>query len=268
MNEVQRLKYLIQSRYRRMQMMSSNIKGYEQLTLVEFARTSVGSSSDSTDPILFSLFYTYFGYQKLNLTEIYERIPLIDKLVKEFQYEETNNFCPSISAQQFFYNEYLELILIEIRGYLINTFSWNVLRNFGFGAFLNEAYDSFAEHQRRSDYMKTKFSGIIKDASREIRKCDPDVHVLGTTYDQFTRISQGFIVNSANLDDNWNCWQPCSYFKKSTVCGCQNLFDPYCCIDQGFGNVFDCNSDTRQDIVNVCLSVSFTFSSSVFTDIY
>lgn len=257
MNEVQRLKNIIHTRYRRMKLMTAYIVGYETFTLVDFARISVGSSSDAIDSLLFGTFYTYFGYQQLSLTPIYERIPLIDKIAKEFKYEETHDLCPPISAQQYFYADYLEMILLEIQGYLINTFSWNILRINNMGAFINEAYDSFSEHQKRSDYMRAKFRSVIAEAGREVRKCDPDVHVLGITYDQFTRISQGFIVNSANLGANYYCLTPCSAFKSATVSGCRTYYDPYCLTDVGNGNVFDCNADSKHETVYVCPSVSF-----------
>lgn len=257
MNEVQRLKNIVNTRYRKMKLMTAYLVGYETFTLVDFARISVGSSTDGIDSLLFGTFYTYFGYQQLALSPIYERIPLIEKIAKEFKYEETHNLCPPISAQQYFYSDYLEMVLLEIQGYLINTFSWNILRLNNMGAFINEAYDSFSEHQKRSDYMRSKFKSVIAGAGKEVRKCDPDVQVLGETYDQFTRVSQGFIVNSGNLGTNYYCQKSCSYFKRSTVNGCQNYYDSYCLKDIGNGNVFNCEADSKHETINVCPSVSY-----------
>uniref|UniRef100_T1GYM7 Uncharacterized protein n=1 Tax=Megaselia scalaris TaxID=36166 RepID=T1GYM7_MEGSC len=183
----------------------------------------------------------------------YARIPLVDKIALEFQYEETHNLCPTISAQQHFYRDYLEMTILEIKGHLVNKFSWTILRNMGEGEFTAEEEDSIREHEKRTLFMTNKLREVIGAAGRELVTCDPSDWELGVNYDQLTRVVQGYIVNEVNINDVFTCTDDCKYHVDREVYGCYKK-DSYCPKDKGTGRILRCEADTKKDYITLCPS--------------
>lgn len=236
--------------------MTKNFQAYENSTLVDFANTNIRFGSNSISSSLFGAFFTYYGLQKLNMTERYSRIPLIDKIVEEFKSEVRNNVCSKISAQQYFYNDYMEMLLLEAEGKMLIAFSLNILRQHKIGKFTREAKDFQVEQERRVEYISNKLKKVISSSSREIRQCDPEKHVLGQTFDRLTKVYQGVLINEINLNPQFSCRKDCDYYKKNMIVGCYRK-DPLCKKEKIHGMVYDCTSDHRRDSIHVSFAVSF-----------
>lgn len=253
MNDVRNWKNQVGMQYQRMELMARRYDEYENSTLISFAEWNTAPGPDSISSKLYNIFFTYFGYRKMYDNEKMSRVPLVDKIAQEFKYEETHNLCPSISAQQHFFRDYLEMTLLELRGHLVNKFSWTTLRDMGYGEFSAEEADSNLEHHKRHGYMTDKLRVVVAEAGRELRRCDPDTHELGETFDQLTRVVQGYIVNEVNINDVFTCTDDCKYHVNREVYGCYKS-DKYCPQDKGTGKIIRCEADTNKDYINICPS--------------
>ncbi|KAL5278585.1 hypothetical protein ACFFRR_003304 [Megaselia abdita] len=253
MNDVRNWMNNVELQYQRMELMAQNHDEYENSTLRAFAEWNAYPGQDSISSKLFNIFFTYFGYQKILTDERLSRIPLVDKIAQEFKYEETHNLCPMISAQQHFYMDYLRMTVVEIRGYLVAKYSFTILREQGLGEYKAEEADAISEHDKRTYHMTEKLRVVISEAGREIRQCDPEEHVLGESYDQLTRVVQGYIVNEVNINHVFTCSDDCKYHVNREVYGCYNK-DWYCPQDKGTGKILRCEFDTNKDHVTICPS--------------
>lgn len=241
-----------------MEKMSRNIENYENITLVDFAASNLRAGSDSVSYLLFDAFFTYFGNQKLNLTERYSRIPLVDKIDKEFKYEEDNNICSDFSAQQYFYFDFLDILIMEIKGNLLASFSLNILREQKYGNFSAEIEDFTLEQDARMEYMVNKIRNVMEYSNQAIRKCDPDnrQHIWGSTYEKLTNTFQGVIVNERNMYTG-TCGYTCDDFFDDEINRCDKT-DPLCTKKNHDyrGRAYKCYMRVYDDVVHLVKSVS------------
>ncbi|KAL5291414.1 hypothetical protein ACFFRR_010675 [Megaselia abdita] len=248
MNEYQKNRNQIDINFIKMERMSKNIESYENITLLDFASSNLRAGSDSVSFLLYNAFFTYFGNQKL---EKYQRLPLVDKIDEEFKYEEKASLCSKVSAQQYFYIDYIEMLLTEIRGNILMSFSVNILREHNKGNFTTEAEDFIAEQDSRIEYMTEKLKKVISQSSQEIRQCDPENHVLGKTYDQLTKVYQGIVINVAQMQwFNW-CDHSCSDYSSGIAYNNCHKNDDLCRNQYVFGFVTECQSDDRNEVVHI-----------------
>lgn len=99
---------------------------------------------------------------------------------------------------------------------------------------------------------------LLDTSERNVWKCDPDVWSIGT-YEEVTRLLQGYVDNEVNLNPENNCKRTCSDYKQTTHHVCQN--GTYCSLpDAGperaicKGTIVDC--DFFGSDMNICESVS------------
>ncbi|XP_034671391.1 uncharacterized protein LOC117903453 isoform X2 [Drosophila subobscura] len=133
----------------------------------------------------------------------------------------TNEICNTQqSAQQFVYSLYADIALTELKAYTMMEFSWMMLRVYGKGNFTQEAELMRTDYERRTERTLKLLKDVMTRADRIVWRCDPKKHVAGVTYDEVTRLLQGYIENEVDLNNEETCRETCSFYQSTRSEGC------------------------------------------------
>ncbi|XP_068158847.1 uncharacterized protein orion isoform X2 [Drosophila tropicalis] len=146
---------------------------------------------------------------------------------------------PQQSAQQFIYSLYADIALTELKGYTMMEFSWMMLRVYGKGNYTQEAELMRQNYEKRTERTLKPLREVMRRADRIVWRCDPPKHKAAVTYDEITRLLQGYIENEVDLNTDETCRETCSFYQATRSEGCfKELFcarQPKCS-----GRLFDC----------------------------
>ncbi|XP_064536031.1 uncharacterized protein LOC135426708 [Drosophila montana] len=187
-------------------------------TLRNFAEWTVKPGPSSIGYLL-EMLHTYI-YDE---TENDATQSLFAKLVSNYESDMEQLCASNRSPQQFAYDMYTKATLIEIKGYIMLEFSWMVLRDFGLGNFTQEMLLMRNKYQHRMLHSQQVLRQVLAHTGRIYWRCDPKPreHVLGKTYDEITRLMQGYVENEINLNTESSCYQSCEDYQDVRVTGCQ-----------------------------------------------
>ncbi|XP_017870065.1 PREDICTED: uncharacterized protein LOC108618522 isoform X2 [Drosophila arizonae] len=143
------------------------------------------------------------------------------------------------SAQQFVYSLYTDIALTELKGYTMMEFSWMMLRVYGRGNFSQEAELMRRDYEKRTERTLKLLKEVMRRSDRIVWRCDPDRFVLNKTYDEVTRLLQGYIENEVDLNADETCRETCSFYQSTRSEGC---FKEYFCSRQPkcTGRLYNC----------------------------
>ncbi|KAH8334477.1 hypothetical protein KR059_010572, partial [Drosophila kikkawai] len=83
------------------------------------------------------------------------------------------------------------------------------------------------------------FKEVMSRQDRTVRRCDPAYHRSGVTYEEVTRLLQGYIENESDLNADRSCKQECGTYQHSKTYGCKD--DELCKKQQSCtGNIHNC----------------------------
>ncbi|KAL5276193.1 hypothetical protein ACFFRR_001797 [Megaselia abdita] len=143
------------------------------------------------------------------------------------------------SAQQFVYSLYSDIALTELKGYMLMQFSWMMLRAYNKGNFSEEAESMRKDYEQRSETTIRLLQKVINRSERYVWKCDPSDYVKGGTYDEVTRLLQGYVENEVDMNSEGTCRETCAFYEVTKSHGCfKELFcsrQPKCS-----GKLLDC----------------------------
>lgn len=83
-----------------------------------------------------------------------------------------------------------------------------------------------ADFEKRSIDSQEMVKQVMQRADRVLWTCDPPVYVKGETYDEVTRLLQGYIENEVDMNPDNTCRENCGYYVESKSHGC--FKDLYC----------------------------------------
>ncbi|XP_073830143.1 uncharacterized protein isoform X2 [Musca autumnalis] len=130
------------------------------------------------------------------------------------------------STQQFLYSLYTDIALTELKGYTMMEFSWMILRVYGKGNFTQEAELMRTDFEKRTEKTVRLLREVMNRADRIVWRCDPEKYEHGKTYDEVTRLLQGYIENEVDMNYNRECWQTCEDYTSTKNEGC--FKDKFC----------------------------------------
>ncbi|XP_059061468.1 uncharacterized protein LOC131854370 isoform X3 [Achroia grisella] len=144
-----------------------------------------------------------------------------------------------MSPHQLIYDMYNTISLTEIKAYAMMQFSWMLLRVYGKGNFTQEANLTRQRYGQRTNQTAAAARAALSQARRDLYKCDPQKHIEGETYEQVTRLLQGYIENEVDMNDEGTCRENCAYYTLAQNHGC---FKDQFCIKQPKckGRIIDC----------------------------
>ncbi|KAI8124341.1 hypothetical protein CVS40_5407 [Lucilia cuprina] len=130
------------------------------------------------------------------------------------------------STQQFIYSLYTDIALTELKGYTMMEFSWMMLRVYGKGNFTQEAELMRNDYEKRTEKTVRLLREVMQRAERIVWRCDPEQYVKGKTYEEVTRLIQGYIENEVDMNYNRECWKTCDDYERTKNEGC--FKDKFC----------------------------------------
>ncbi|KAM8713659.1 hypothetical protein ACLKA7_013908 [Drosophila subpalustris] len=206
MSEVSDMTKMIKKRYRDMIEYQRSQEKLENYTLIGFAEWCVKPGSNSLTYLVEVLHETLFGEYEDNGNN-----SLFAQLVVNYESDEDQICATHSSPQQFAYDLYTKMTLTEIKAYTMMEFSWMTLRDSGKGNFTLEMALMHKNYQRRIEHSMKVLSDIMARIERVYWRCDPKnwQSRLGETYDEVTRLLQGYVENEVNLNSESKCFDSC-----------------------------------------------------------
>ncbi|XP_060647677.1 uncharacterized protein LOC132785546 [Drosophila nasuta] len=159
---------------------------------------------------------------------------------REFIERPLNKVCNTMqSAQQLIYTLYKQVTISELKGYILNEYSLVIRRVSGQGSFSTEAnqirnnYDNITENSYKS------LVKALRLATGRVFRCDPKKHKYQVTYDEVTRLIQGYVENERYLNSDGSCSEHCADYQNTTRSGCSE--DELCAKQpQCSGRIYNC----------------------------
>ncbi|KRK06713.1 uncharacterized protein LOC6525374 isoform X2 [Drosophila yakuba] len=156
-----------------------------------------------------------------------ERVMVSQTLYYRAMLVSNNQICNTMqSAQQFIYSLYADIALTELKAYTMMEFSWMMLRVYGKGNYTQEAELMRSDYEKRTERTLKMLKDVMLRADRIVYRCDPPKHVQGVTYDEVTRLLQGYIENEVDLNNEETCRETCGFYQSTRSEGC--FKDLYC----------------------------------------
>ncbi|XP_017050011.2 uncharacterized protein LOC108094100 [Drosophila ficusphila] len=145
------------------------------------------------------------------------------------------------SPRQFLYTWYVDYVLLELKVHAMVEWSWMILEKFGLRELLQDEVGKRGAYKRRTSGTLPKIKELMSRADRSVWRCDPRKHSSGATYEEVTRLLQGYVENEVDLNEEGSCLQGCSSYKTAKSEGC---FENKFCAEQPkcSGGVHDCRS--------------------------
>ncbi|KAH8310386.1 hypothetical protein KR044_001039 [Drosophila immigrans] len=177
----------------------------------------------STNTFLSNDFYwKLFGHPVIN-----EEI--LNRLRKRYEMP-SDKICHSLqSPQQIVYSLYKDIALTELKAYILIEYSLLIRRVSGQGNFFTETNRVRVNYKNISESALDTLINTMQQADRVLWRCDPDKHAHKVTYDEVTRLLQGYVENEVDLSNNESCSQTCPDYRNTTRKGC---FDQKFCSQQ------------------------------------
>ncbi|XP_012545193.1 uncharacterized protein LOC101735738 isoform X1 [Bombyx mori] len=206
----------------------------ERSTLLGFAQSCVFYEPDALPGVLEQIHAHIVPPHKLLLGK-----GLLQQIVEEVQEGGTDVCTLQMSPHQLIYDIYNTIALAEIKGYAIMQFSWMLLKLYGKGNFSQEASLTRERYGQRTTQAANVVRGVLSSASRDLYRCDPIQHEEGKTYDQVTRLLQGYIENEVDMNPQGTCQENCGYYTLTQRYGC---YDDQLCTQQKTcgGRIINC----------------------------
>ncbi|XP_052758205.1 uncharacterized protein LOC116413097 isoform X2 [Galleria mellonella] len=148
-------------------------------------------------------------------------------LQEQRKYYNRSELCElQVSPHQLIYDLYNTIALAEIKGYVMMQFSWMLLKIYRPGNITEEVNQTRVQYEGDAIQIAEKTGNALANATRELYRCDPLQHIEGQTYDQITRLMQGYIENEVNMNNENTCRQNCEYYNVAKYYNC--FKDQFC----------------------------------------
>ncbi|KAH8310365.1 hypothetical protein KR044_000989, partial [Drosophila immigrans] len=133
------------------------------------------------------------------------------------------------SPQQIVYSLYKDIALTELKAYILIEYLLLIRRVSGQGNFFTETNRVRVNYKNISESALDTLINTMQQADRVLWRCDPDKHAHKVTYDEVTRLLQGYVENEVDLSNDESCSQTCPDYRNTTRKGC---FDQKFCSQQ------------------------------------
>ena len=112
------------------------------------------------------------------------------------------------------------------------------------------------DYEKRTQKTVRLLREVMNRADRIVWRCDPEKYILGQTYEEVTRLMQGYIENEVDMNYNRECWKTCGDYESTKNEGC--FKDKFCARQERCsGHIHNCNYVDSD--MTICPSVSNIF---------
>ncbi|XP_062124579.1 uncharacterized protein LOC133837735 [Drosophila sulfurigaster albostrigata] len=145
---------------------------------------------------------------------------ILTKMRHEYQIH-VYSFCYSPqSPQQIVFSIYKHIGLTELKAYILIEYSLLLRRIDGQRDLMEETNKVRAKYKNMIENSLNLLEETMQKADRDMWRCDPHELHYNVTYDEVTRLLQGFIVNEVDLNSDGSCSESCSDYQNTTTKGC------------------------------------------------
>ncbi|XP_062134531.1 uncharacterized protein LOC133844517 isoform X2 [Drosophila sulfurigaster albostrigata] len=155
------------------------------------------------------------------------------------------------SPQHIIYSIYKEIALFQLTAYILIEYSMMIQRVSGNGNFITKRNSVRQNYNEITKKALTTLKEVTEKADRLLWRCEPSPHIHNVTYDEVTRLLQGYIENEVDLNTDATCSRTCADYHNATSKSCSdNKFcaqQPKCS-----GRIHDCQF--IDSVLSVCQS--------------
>ncbi|XP_062125596.1 uncharacterized protein LOC133838489 [Drosophila sulfurigaster albostrigata] len=164
---------------------------------------------------------------------------ILSQLRQKYEISSEKRCHSSQTPQQLVYSLYKDIALTELKAYILIEYSLLIRRVSGPGNFNTETNLVRNNYNNINEEALDTLINTMKKADRVLWRCDPENHVQGVTYEELTRLLQGYVENEVDLNSDGSCSQSCPDYTNTTKMGC---FDQKFCSQQPScsGRIHDC----------------------------
>ncbi|XP_059061469.1 uncharacterized protein LOC131854371 [Achroia grisella] len=175
-------------------------------------------------------------------------------LQEQHQYFQRSKLCEmQMSPHQLIYDVYNTLALAEVKAYAMIQFSWMLKKNYETGNITLETRMARQKSEQRATETADAARIALAQAKIELYRCDPKKHKSGKTYEEVTRLLQGYIENEVDMNKEKSCHNQCSSYVMAKSYGC--FKDKFCGRQPRCnGNIYECQF--VESDMSVCTSSS------------
>ncbi|EDV34390.2 uncharacterized protein Dana_GF20993, isoform B [Drosophila ananassae] len=238
MNDIADTINRISSRYQQMQKYEAYKDKLEMSTLITFAEWTVSPNAHSVHHLMDRLHIILFGTEdRANSSSGSSN--LLSQLATAYEVSKDQICNTQQSAQQFVYSLYADIALTELKAYTMMEFSWMMLRVYGKGNYTQEAELMRNDYEKRTERTLKLLKDVMLRADRIVYRCDPPKHIPKVTYDEVTRLLQGYVENEVDLNNEETCRETCDFYQSTRAEGC--FKEKYCARQQRCsGRIYNC----------------------------
>ncbi|XP_050350897.1 uncharacterized protein LOC126773786 isoform X1 [Nymphalis io] len=231
LHEMSDLLSRVSSADQKMREYTRNQREFERRTLEDFAEWCVSHDSSALPGLMERVYAMIVPPHKHLLGQ-----SILQVILEDLQ---EDHLCDmQMSPHQLIYDMYNTISLTEIKGYAMMQFSWMLLRIYGKGNFTQEANLTRVRYAERTSRIATAAKATMAMAKRDLYRCDPKEHKLGETYEEVTKLLQGYIENEVNLNADQTCKENCAYYTLAERHGC--FKGEYCAKQSCNGRIINC----------------------------
>ncbi|XP_017092961.2 uncharacterized protein orion isoform X1 [Drosophila bipectinata] len=241
MNDIADTINRISSRYQQMQKYEAYKDKLEMSTLITFAEWTVSPNAHSVHHLMDRLHIILFGNEDRGNSSSGSSSSsnLLSQLATAYEVSKDQICNTQQSAQQFVYSLYADIALTELKAYTMMEFSWMMLRVYGKGNYTQEAELMRNDYEKRTERTLKLLKDVMLRADRIVYRCDPPKHIPKVTYDEVTRLLQGYVENEVDLNNEETCRETCDYYQSTRAEGC--FKEKYCARQQRCsGRIYNC----------------------------
>lgn len=154
--------------------------------------------------------------------------------------EHLNNVCDNRqSTQLMLYNAFADLQLTQLKSYIMAQSAYALMQIFEKGDNEMKAKDMTQKFVQKNKQQVNAALNAMKAANRAMWRCDPRIYKEHVTYEQLTRLLQGYIENEVDMNPSQSCRGSCKNYELTERHGC---FQEKFCNQQPKceGRIIDC----------------------------
>ncbi|XP_014215466.1 uncharacterized protein LOC106644465 [Copidosoma floridanum] len=181
---------------------------------------------------------------------------IVDAL--ETHIEEFEPLCRSTkSRRQYFYEFFLSMLSYEIKGYVTLSFVLEMKKE-AISNFEKVRRDAYVEAKHRVDALTGTLDKVIKRASREMYRCDPERPKENKTYVELKNVFRRILYHESDFSKSPdNCYGICPKANATVAPLCKKH---ECYLPQRHcNNVIACNQVDFKDSYDVCILKDRTY---------
>ncbi|KAH8310737.1 hypothetical protein KR044_002815 [Drosophila immigrans] len=155
---------------------------------------------------------------------------------------QSRKLCSNLqSPQQIVYSLYKDIALTELKAYILLEYALLIRRTVGQRNLMWKTITVRFYYMNITENSLDTLTTTMQKADRGVWRCDSLSHVRKVTYEEVTRLIQGYVENEVDLNNTESCSEACPDYPNTTTMG---YLDQKLCSQQPkcLGPIHDCHS--------------------------